>query len=362
MENVSAEATLTPAEQKEAVILNQEDGLPEAKERPTDQKPFFEEEVSEAELMGEEAPPEEEAKEKPKDEEVATESGKPEEKPQEKPEEKPETGKDEKPPTGYVPKGALAEEREKRKEAQQEIERLRKELEGKKEEIPAEREKELLKSLGIPEDFKVLSEDEEDALMEEDLFSYNKYQRNLRKYERATVDVAQRQRIEKDLVAKSDQIVSGAVRRMEEAVPGIHEENSEINKNLTEFAVSHGFDAEYLNALTDPKTMFLPAGATSPMYLGDGAAAVVEFIHGLYRSSSDNKSQEKLEKEVTERLTKEITERVTADLMKKFKTSGKETFKSLGEAPGSMDVSTGKFTEKEFSKMTEDEQRAALGG
>ncbi len=158
------------------------------------------------------------------------------------------------------------------------------------------------------------------------IYSYQKYQRNLRKYERATTEVTAKQRIEKEIASKAALVVEGAVRRMENAVPGIHEPNSEINKKLTEFAVTHGFESGYLNALTDPKTMFLPAGAKEPLYLGDGAAALVEFINNTFKIQDQT--------QITSKLEKEITERVTKELIQKFKTPGKENFKSLGDAPG----------------------------
>lgn len=344
-------ATLTPAEQKESTLIV------EGETSKSDYKPFFEKEVSEAELMGSE--PEEKGEDSGTVPAEPAEPAKPKEVAKDSKEE--DTEKEEtKAPVGFVPKGALQEEREKRKQAQAEIDRLRQQLESKPpiEELkPEEKQKELLKSVGLPADFKILSESEEDALMEEDLFAYNKYQRALRKVERASHETAEKQRVEAEISAKTGQVVEGAVRRMETAVPGIHDPESEINKNLTEFATSHGFDAEYLNALTDPKTMFLPANGKAPMYLGDGAAALVEFIHNTFKAQDQTLNRAAMEKE--------ITEKVTTELMKKFKSPGSDskTFKSLGDAPGSTpDIVGGKFSEKDFAKMTAEEQRVALGG
>jgi hypothetical protein len=252
----------------------------------------------------------------------------------------------------------LNEEREKRKQLQTEHEQLRQQLSGKepaKEVAPEDTTKAILKATGLPEDFKVLSEAEEDAMMEEDLFAYQKYQRNLRKYDKAASDLTSKQRIEQEIATKASTVVEGAVKRMEAAVPGIHEKDSEINKNLTEFATSHGLDGDYLNALTNPQTMFLPPGAKEPMYLADGAAALVEFIHTVFKNQDQTLNRAKMEKE--------ITEKVTGEVMKKFKAPDKKsTYKSLGDAPGSMDMGKGKFTEKDFASMTEEEQRVALGG
>jgi hypothetical protein len=110
--------------------------------------------------------------------------------------------------------------------------------------------------------------------------------------------------------------------------------------------------------------MFLPAGAKAPMFLGDGAAAVVEFIHNMFKVKGQETDQAAMEKSITEKVTKEITGKVTAELMKKFKASAKDgsSFKSLGDAPGSMDITKDRFSEKDFAKMSEEEQRIALGG
>ncbi|MCK9431593.1 MAG: hypothetical protein M0R00_01380 [Candidatus Omnitrophica bacterium] len=336
-------ATLTPSEQREAIVITQDDMGRDTKEATIQEAPFFEKEISEAELMGEPGEPEK----KSGDDSTDTEK---------KPEVIKEEGKEVtkeaepvKPPPGFVPKGALHEEREKRKELQATIDDLRKQLEGK----PEEQDKSIAKTLGLPEDFKILTDEEEDALMEEDLFAYQKYQRNLRKYERGTFESSKKEQVAAEINRRATTLIEGAVRRMEASVPGIHEPESEINKSLTEFALSNGFDNEYLNVMTDPKTLILPAGAKQPVYLGDGAASLVELINNTFNSKAT----------IEAKLTKEITEKVTAELMKKFKSPG-QTHKSLGDAPGSMsiDVTGGKYTEKDFAKMSEDEQRIALGG
>jgi len=345
----TAESTLvTPAEQRETVIINQEDFTPEAKSRPKIE-PFFETEPTDEELMGgpiagddpavtQEVSEKEEVKIEPAKEEVKDAA---------------------KPPPGFVPKGALQEEREKRKQLQIEMENLRLQVEAKPT-TTEEQKSQTLKQIGLPEDFKILSETEEDSLMEEDLFAYQKYQRNLRKYERASHDEFQKQQVAQQINTRAAAIVEGAVRRMETSVPGLHDPDSDINKTLTEFAITNGFEADYLNAMTDPKTLILPVGSKQPVYLGDGAASIVEFIHKIHSAKATLPTEEAMR----ESLTKEITEKVTAELMKKFK-DGKPstTYKSLGDAPGSMEVSsTGRISEKDLAKMSEEDQAKLLGG
>lgn len=347
-----ASSTLTPAEQRETTIINQEDSQPEAKVRPKIE-PFFEKEPTEEELMGESEPGDDSAVTQKTDE-----VGKKEEVKEEKKEDAV------KPPPGFVPKGALQEEREKRKQLQAEMETLRAQVEAKAPPPPATPEAQraqALAAIGLPEDFQVLSEADEDTLMEEDLFAYQKYQRNLRKYERASYAESQKQQVAQQINTRAAAIVEGAVRRMETSVPGLHDPDSEINKTLTEFAINNGFEADYLNAMTDPKTLILPVGAKQPVYLGDGAASIVEFIHKIHSSKAALPTEESIRVS----LTKEITEKVTAELMKKFK-EGKpsSTYKSLGDAPGSMEVinTSGKITEKELAKLSEEEQAKLLGG
>lgn len=365
MEETNEVTTITPAEQKETVILNQEDTTPEAKSRPKI-TPFFEKEPTEAELMGESndgddsADTQKEEKKEPEKEEVKKDDSAATEKKDDDKKEDEKKDDPDVPPKGYVSKKALKEEREKRKEVEAEMAALRKQMEAKKEAKPEDQEKSFLKSIGLPEDFRVLSEAEEDAMMEEDLFAYQKYQRNLRKYERADNEQTRQKQVADEINRRAESIVAGAVKRMETAVPGLHDPESEINKNLTAYAVDNGIELEYLNAMTDPKTLILPVGAKQPIYLGDGAASLVEFIHNLFKAKDSLPTEDK----VREKLTAEITEKVTAELMKKFKEPSQIKHKSLGDAPGSMTVDnkSGKISEKDFAKMSEEDQARLLGG
>jgi hypothetical protein len=340
--------TIMPSDIKDTTILSQEDGFAERSHSHT---PFFEVEPTEAELMGEQTKEDEvkvdskvEVKKEIKEEDNEKAKG------ETKEDVKKEESKDTKPPAGFVPHQALKEERAMRQKLQEELDALRSKVTTSSTPLnPSENEtsKQILKSLNLPDDFKVLTEDEEDAMMEEDLFAYQKYQRNLRKYDRAVSEQASKQEVVKEITTRAEAIVEGALKRMETAIPGLHEPDSEINKNLTTFATTHGFDQDYLNAMTDPKTLILPAGAKNPIYLGDGAASLVEFIHNVFKSQDQTINRAQMEKE----------------MMKKFKSPAINiTHKSLGDAPGSMDIDKTTFGEKDFAKLSEEDQRRALGG
>lgn len=317
---------------------------------------FGEEAPSEAELMGAETPDEKPPEKKAEEPPVTEKSKEPEEpkkaeaeaekKAEEAPDKKPEP-----PPKGFVPLQALHEERGKRQFLEQEIIRLK-------------RENEVLSNVpiietpqDIPEDFKVLTDAEEDALMQEDVIAYQKYTRDLRKYNDFKA-------VQTATEAKESGIVEAAMAGMEAAVPGIFDEKSNANKALTGFAAAHGLPPEILSVLTDPKTKLIIPGQKQPVLMGKATVDMLKFLRNTYMHLRESKPVDKdaVKKEVESTLRETLTKEITQEIMGKLKTQT-TGYRGIDQVPGSGDIPrSGPLTEAEMAKMTPEQTQAALGG
>lgn len=376
--SAAASPELTPEEQAKAEILND---VPEPPPKARVSK-FGETAPSEAELMGLDEPEKEEKlEEQTKTEEKKSEESGEEEESKEEPKGKSKKSEDTKsdepksddakPPKGYVKHEALHEARIINKALSTEIDRLKKELEILSQ-IPVEEHPKL--PPGLPKDFKVLTEEEEDALMNEDIVIFNKYQRDLRKYNQFK-EAEERENLEHSRIADASR------RRMVELVPDLFDEDSDTNANLTQFASEHGIDPSVLSILTDPSVKIIIPGAKKPVSMGPAAVAMVDFLNKVHqkvksapkvpgkqgKSSEESpkkpeKSEQELRKELTSELTEEITRKVIKELMEKLN-KNQSSFRSIGDAPAQGDIpSKSSFTETDFRKMTPEQRRLALGG
>ncbi len=306
--------------------------------------PKSEEKAATSPSKGDENPPKEKAPEEEKDEPKEKE-GAVEKKIDEKP--KSEPVDDDKPPEGFVPHGALHEERIKRQHLSGENETLRAEI------------AELKSTPKAPKDgdFKVLSDAEFQELLEEDPTEAILYDRRLRVHEAGEAREADVQRTEEAIINQSTQA-------MREAVPQIYDPDSTINDDLSRFAVEQGFDEQSLPVLTDPRTKIIPPGSNEPVLLGNVAVGQVKMLYNLYKRG-DNSDRAAIEKEVTERVTKEVTDKVTKEIMAKFNATPSLEYHSLGDIPGSgdepFDVSKN-LTEKQIDNLSEAQRRRYLGG
>lgn len=351
------DTTVTPQDMANAPIVREEGSIGTS----GDYTPLFGEVApSEAELRGEMAETAEKSTSPPAETAITAppQESKPDSNQEVKDEKPPEAPKDPvKPPPGFVPHQALHEERLMRRELAAEVERLR-------------RENDLLSALpkdappDSPSDFKVLTEEEENILMSEDVVAYNKYARDLRKHQDA-----QSLKVRQEAHEKS--VTDTSYRQMAAAVPGLFDEASDINAKLTDFAAQNGIVPEVLSVLTNPKVKLMIPGRATPVLLGPATAAIVDFIHKSYQRSSAPSTdpaslRQSIEAELRTSLTDEITKKVTADITKqltdKFKTNP-SGFRSIGDTPGSGDIpKTGSFSEADFRRMTPEQQRMALGG
>ncbi len=260
-------------------------------------EPLFEDErpFSEAELSGtdEEMPEKKEVESSPK-------------------EDKPEESE------GYAPHAALHETREMLKEEKA----ARKDLEDKVDKLAAEKAE---PEPEMPDGFKVLTDLEFDELVDDDPQEALRYQVKLQKYEKQQAEAKKEMGARQ---AQIDQVINQTVERIEKAVPGLYDEDNSISKDLADFAINSGFkDENYLEVMTNPSTIIIPAGTNNPYLLGDGAASLIELLHNLHK--------------------------------------GKETPQEEGAGKGKIStgpVNTKQFTEAEFTGLSEADQEKLLRG
>jgi len=263
---------------------------------------------------------------------------------------------DGKPPKGFVSIGALHEERGKRQALSQEVQSLRSELQafntGKKQ--PETDGEETDQEDG--EEFKVLSEAEFDELLEDDPVEAIKYDRKLRIHEA--------KQAEKEQAVKAEEsIINQSIGMMADAIPGLYDEDSDVNQKLSDFAVEKGFvDLDGLALVTDPRTRIVPPNGGKPQLLGNTAANLVVMLNNLFAEVATPKSDAEKETALREKIKAEVTK----ELLGKIKLSPGSEHKSIADIPGAGNDDgvnmAGVMTEAQFAKLSESDQRRLLGG
>lgn len=305
-----------------------------------------------------------ESQQKPPGEQKAEPQPKEGEKVEGKPDEKAEEKKasEEKPPPGHVPYAALHEERMKRKELADQVVALAQEMERLKAGIKTEEAEEGEDEEPTPkqlEDFKVLSDKELEEMELDDPEKAVKYLKGLRQYEKHKLAIERKENQKREEAAREQIVVKQSFARLAKTVPELFTENSTKVKELSDFAVSEGFDENTLYVLTDPATkIFNPKVSRKRAILGEGAAAIVEMIHKLKVASS------KSEADLRASIEKELRPKITEEIMAKFKKPTEGEHRSIGDLPGSGD-GTIKGTQKmlseaEFARLSEAEKLAYL--
>jgi len=335
-----------------------------------DYKPLFDDEVrpTEAELMGEEPEAEsetdtqeksDEPQETKKEEDESATSQPEEEEDKSDGDEEKEEPKDTKPPDGYVPFAALKEERSKRQDQGREIAELKSQINDLLEMVskPQARAEE------SGDEFKMLSEKEFEELLDDDPVKAIEYQRREFRYLREQESKERENRTLAERERHDERLVDGAFERLHKNIPDLFEENSDVGERLSTFASEYGFAPEHLSALGDPRTLILTPGAEEPVPLGERAAALIEFIHGVNKTVSEN-TPEKLRASVESELRKSITDEVTKELTKKLK-SNPTDFKSIGDTPTqpeNPDEHGRDYTEAEWARLPKEKREALLYG
>ena len=332
-------------------------------------KPLFDaESVSDAQLMGEDLPGDKTAAQEPKEttpdsnqkpdqdkaqisgEEKKTDGIKPEAK-AEVPAKEPESKATEKDSQITGLNTALHRERQTVRQLRAENQRLATELRTKAApELDAEAQQ--------FKEFKVLSDEDYDNLLLEDPEEANRYLYKFNRYQ------AYQSKIEKQSAAKSEAeslqnaLIRESALEIEKMLPGVNsdQQNEEVWA-LAEFAKGHGIGGDVLEAITNPSTRIITAQGQEYV-LGPGAVDVVKMLISM-KSFEANKASE---------LTKQIEERLTKEVINKIKSNNPSaSFRSLDLAAGSSEKEVGntnfkKVSESDFSRMSEAEQAAYLGG
>ncbi len=334
---------------------------------------FDSEDVSEAELKGEEeaeVKDDQESEETPSEtkEETASSPSKDEKKPGEASEAegeqadtKADEAKDEqgKPPKGFVPIQALHKERGQRQLLTQQVQDLLTEVTALKSGKTADSETEGSEKAQPEEAFEVLSEEAFDELLEDDPVEAIRYDRKLRAYETKLA--------EKDKAVKAEaSVIEESLGMMATAIPGLYDTDSDVNQKLSDFAMEKGFaDLDGLALVTDPRTRVVSANGGTPQLLGETAANLVIMLNTLFQESATlgdkNVDAEALEKAAEEKVRGKITKEVLA----KLKLPAGAEHKSLGDVPGDSgdaELMGGPTNEADFAKLSEADQKRYLGG
>lgn len=213
---------------------------------------------------------------------------------------------------------------------------------------------------GDREPFKRLSKEELDELIEDDpdeAREYIKRERDEDKREEA-LKLREEELAERD--RRDQEAVDDALDMMVEKIPGIFDDKQTVARDLTQFAVNLGVEADVLDALTDPSTLFLPPNGKDVAPLGKAAAQVVTMIHKLYESSKSTDPAK-----IRAELREEITAEVTKDFLAKLKKDPKAFYKDISQVPGESKTPAkagGLLSEAEMAKMTPEEEEAYLMG
>lgn len=351
-------------------------------------EPLFDNEgVTEAQLMGEDDPGEKAADPEPKDVDAEAEAAAKEE--AEKTDEQKEAelkgepekdakkeGEDETDKEGekpVIPKeveeelakkeehisgltAAVREEREQVKRLKQENQRLAAENQTLKSPKPDDD-----KEAAEFKDFKVLSSTEYDELLDDDPDEASRYLYKFNRYRDYQERINKSQLSEHQAKSAENEIVNFGIQELERVLPGVTEGKNEMAGKLTEFAVKNGIAREVLSVLTDPRTKVTTVNGEN-LIVGDGAAQLVQLIKSTYDAVSNVPTKEAIEAELRPKIEAEVQ----AKLIEKLKQDPSGGFRSLDQLAGSgaKDVKpiSGTLSESDYARLSEDEQRAALGG
>lgn len=271
--------------------------------------------------------------------------------PQDAKKEESESGKDAKPPEGFIPISEVQKERGKR----QELSRRVAELEAENVSLKTASETHIPLDPEMPEDlreFKVLNETEFKELSEADPIASSQYLFNLRRFETAKTAIEGNRE-----GAKA--VISQGMSKLTAVMPDFYEEGSVSNKELSDFAKEIGFANPALFSLTDPATRVILPGQKKAVLLGEAAADLVLMLKNARERIAAGGASEA---ELREKITKEVTETLVAKVK-----AGESLFPpSIGDAPSGGSEAPGKSAvvegEDGYRLMPAEDKRNWLGG
>jgi hypothetical protein len=210
----------------------------------------------------------------------------------------------------------------------EEIENLRRELKESKQGKPADKTDDGDEESADTDKFKVLTDEEYEALLEDDPTEALRYVHALRSHEKSQA--------EKRAALSSEQNAAMSVAGdINAAIPGLYAQDSPIAKALVEHATAAGMNRDVLDFLTNPASKLMMEGKAVP--LGDIARQVTLLVASSYEGASGEKIRASSKKATTKQPASRDKEPV-------------ETF----------DIAT--KAEKELATMSEEETRKYLGG
>lgn len=264
-----------------------------------------------------------------------------------------------KPPKGFVPLEALREVRGENKFLKQQLVSLQEQVSQLATQKPAADGETQAPAENPFADFVVLTDAEYAALADESPSEALVYMNKLvafKDYKRNEADQAKAQ-------IETEAYLAGIFERtnaaMEEAVPGLFDENSGAMAELREFAENVGF-TEDLFYLTNPATKVILPGESEPLVLGEHAASIIKMLAKARSTIKDVKSTTVDEAALRARITAEVEQEILA----KIKAGGQ--FKSLNALPPSHTTQPSSsdrvLSEAELAKLSAVELEAYLSG
>jgi chemotaxis protein histidine kinase CheA len=216
-------------------------------------------------------------------------------------------------------------------------------------------------------DFKVLASEEEKAMDVEERLDYRAQLDEFRQYQNRKKEQEQHQKVIENAKKKNMQVATNLINTCRDAmaqeIPGLFDEGNTVGDELIEFAQKYGINPDFFTDLTDPGALLSRRGEggthKKPVYLAKGAVSLVSGMFKLMKQIREGR-------ELTEVQLEEARQKGREEATKQFTEKYKETGISLGDlSPGGKTVidDNGQiFTEEQFRNMSEEEKRKYLGG
>ncbi len=207
--------------------------------------------------------------------------------------------------------------------------------------------------------FNILSEEEFTTLAEDNPVEAMKYNMQLMQHQNAVNEQKDEARQAENNSELMTQIVNESLSAMEEVLPDIFNENSDVQSDLVKYAESVGFTDDMFY-LTNPQTQIILPGETEPLLLGDQAVSILKVL----TTSRANMKDAKTEVDV-KAIEAKIRKDVEAELVAKFKSSGADAFKSVKQIPKTdeqAEFGDKVLTDAQFAKLSDKDQEAYLAG
>lgn len=264
---------------------------------------------------------------------------------------------EEKPPAGFVPKQALDEERHKRQSLSSELYQAKAkiaELETRAAKMPAEKPGQAEEF----KDFKILSQQEFDELVEDDPIEAQKYQRQETRFIEHQRAKEREERSKKEFEALQNQVLQESVDEIDHVAPGIWDPKTGVSKELTDTAERFGISKQVASVMSNPGTIILDPKTGRQLILGSGAVEFVRLVKGISDFAKNNDPEA-----MKKKLEAEIETSRAESIVRKIK-NGPAGPVSINEAPSLNDSLASDYgtDEESMARLPENTRRKLLGG